>query len=120
EHYAPAIAAELRRRGHDAISVNDHADLVGLADDRLLAIAASELRAVVTENWPDFDRAMQAAAAAGADSYGVVFTSPKQLPRSKASIGLFVCVLGAFLQRNPADDALLNSYRWLPQPGRKG
>ena len=46
--------------------------------------------------------------------YGVLFTSRKQLPRSKKTIGLYVRVLDDFLTRHPTEDALLDSYRWLP------
>ena len=46
--------------------------------------------------------------------YGVLFTSRKQLPRSKKTIGLYVRVLDDFLSRHSAEDAMLNSYGWLP------
>lgn len=45
--------------------------------------------------------------------HGVVFTSRRKLPRSRDTIGLYVRTLDEFLREHPADDALLNSSRWL-------
>lgn len=46
--------------------------------------------------------------------YGVVFSSRRQLPRSRETIGLSVDVLDDFLARHPAVDALRDTPRWLP------
>lgn len=116
ELYSQAIAAGLRERGHDAISVHERADLEGLRDDRLFLQLAGERRALVTENWADFQTEMRRAADTGRTHYGVLFTSPRQMPRSSKTIGLYVRVLDDFLRRHPDEDALLNSYRWLPGP----
>lgn len=115
ELYSETIAEELRAHGHDAISVHERADLEGLAGAQLFDLAAGERRAILTENWSDFQEQMQQAAHAGRDHYGVLFTSRRQLPRSRRTIGLYVRILDDFLRRHPAEDALLNSYRWLPE-----
>ena len=60
---------------------------------------------------------MRAAARSGRDHPGVLFTSRARLPRSKQTIGLYIRVLDDFLKRHPDVEALLNSYRWLPEPG---
>jgi hypothetical protein len=114
EHYAKVIAEQLRERDHDVICVTERPDLIGLKDAQLFPLMPVERRAIVTENWPDYQREMQKAAGSGMTHYGVLFTSRKQLPRSKNTIGLFVRILNDFLSRHPAEDALLNSYRWLP------
>lgn len=114
ELYSKQIAEQLRERGHDVVSVTERPDLQGLLDTDLFALMAAERRAILTENWADFGRAMEAASATGTTHYGVVFTSRQQLPRSRNTIGLFVRVLDDFLDRHHAEDALLNSYRWLP------
>ena len=114
EHYAKVIAEQLRERDHDVICVTERADLIGLKDAQLFPLMPVDRRAIVTENWPDYQREMQKAAGSGMTHYGVLFTSRKQLPRSKNTIGLFVRLLDDFLSRHPAEDALLNSYRWLP------
>lgn len=119
ELYAQSIASELRDRGHDVISVHERSDLEGLQDSDLFQAIIGEHRALLTENWADFKREMEKAAAAGQDHYGVVFTSRGRMPRGKNTIGLYVRVLDDFLERHPDEDALLNSSRWLPEPGRE-
>jgi hypothetical protein len=114
ELYSKQIAEQLRERGHDVFSVTERPDLQGLLDTDLFALMAAERRAILTENWADFGRELEKADAAGGTHYGVVFTSRQQLPRSRNTIGLYVRVLDDFLERHPAEDALLNSYRWLP------
>lgn len=50
----------------------------------------------------------------GLDYYGVLFTSSRRMPLNKKTVGLFLRVLEDFLNRHPAEDALLNAYLWLP------
>jgi hypothetical protein len=57
---------------------------------------------------------MRKAEERGTTHFGVLFTSRKQLPRSKETIGLFVRVLDDFLDRHPAVGALADTYHWLP------
>jgi hypothetical protein len=115
EHYSSSIARGLRERGHDVFAVTERPDLVGRADSELFAVMAAERRAIVTENWGDFQRELQNAAATGLTHCGVLFTSRKQLPRGKDTIGLYVSVLDDFLMRHPAEDALVGTYVWLPE-----
>jgi hypothetical protein len=115
EHYSKVIAEQLRGRAHDVVSATERPDLTGLEDFELFQLMPAERRAILTENWADFQREMRKAEAEGLIFYGVLFTSSKQMPRSKNTIGLYVGVLDDFLQRHPAEDALLNSYRWLPE-----
>lgn len=118
ELYSQAIAVGLRELGHDVISVHERPDLEGLKDEQLFPLVAGERRAIVTENWPDYQKEMRKAAEAGLDHYGVLFTSRSQMPRSKQTIGLYIRVADDFLVRHPAEDAILNSYRWLPEPSQ--
>ncbi len=114
EHYSKRIAQELRDRGHDVVAVTERPDLEGLDDLELFPLMPVERRAILTENWGDFQRLLNEAAAVGATHYGVVFTSRRQLARGRHTIGLYVRVLDDFLSRSPAEAALLNSFRWLP------
>lgn len=109
ELYSKEIAEQLRKLGHDVVAVTERVELVGLADEQLFALMPAERRAVVTENWAHF-----APLIPHIDHCGVLFTSAKRLPRGRSTIGLFVRVLDEFLRANPAEDALLNSFRWLP------
>ena len=114
EHYTKRIAEQLRERGHDVVAVTERPDLEGLRDVELFSFMSAERRAMLTENWGDFSALIERAAAEGTNHYGVLFTSRRKLPRNRNTIGLYVRVLDDFLQRHLADDAILNSYRWLP------
>ena len=114
EHYSKTIAEQLRRKSHDVVAVTERPELIGAPDEQLFRQMPAERRAIVTENWPHFEPLLRVAADDGLDHYGVVFTSRKALPRGKGTIGLYVRVLGAFLQASPRADALRNGYCWLP------
>jgi hypothetical protein len=114
ELYAKQIAELLRERGHDVVSVKERPELEGLSDDDLFRSMQAEQRAILTENCADFDRLLREATEHGTTHYGIVFTSRRQLPRSRETIGLYVRILADFLGRHPGTDAILNSSRWLP------
>ena len=114
ELYSKQIAQRLRERGHDVVSVKERRELEGLSDGDLFALMPAEQRAILTENWADYDRRMRRATDEGTTHYGIVFTSRRQLPRSRETIGLYVRVLDDFLRRHPAVDALMNTSDSLP------
>jgi predicted nuclease of predicted toxin-antitoxin system len=113
EHYSPKIAAELRARGHDAISVHDRPTLLALPDTALLDAMIAEGRAIVTENVGDFVPLARRLALEGRDHFGLILTSSAALPRSRNTIGRHVRALDAFLAERPANDALRNQVAWL-------
>lgn len=82
EMHAPAVAARLRDRGHDAVAVKERADLIGLPDEELLGAATADRRAVVTENVKDFAALHRRITAAGQRHSGLVFTHSRRFPRS--------------------------------------
>jgi hypothetical protein len=106
EHYSRRIAVELRKRRHDVVSAQEREDLRGLGDRELWNIAAAEGRALMTEDVADFMPLVREAAGEGTRHFGVVFTSPRSLPRGARTIGLYVKRLHVFLPDRPADDAL--------------
>ena len=107
EQYSTEIAAQLRSDGYDVASAHD-VGLVGIADRPLLETAATEERALVTNNVRDFAPLAVSWAAEGRDHHGLIFTSDRSLPRSRNTIGLFVDVLRRLLDAEPATDALRN------------
>jgi Domain of unknown function (DUF5615) len=113
EHYSPKIAAELRKHGHDAVSAKERNDLRGLGDRELWKVASVEGRALMTENVADFMPLVREVWAEGADHSGIVFTSPRSLPRGAETIGRYVKELGTFLRERPAGDGLANEVWWL-------
>lgn len=117
EHYSPTIAIELRELGHDVASVTERDDLRGLGDRELWGFASAEGRALMTENVADFMPLVREAAAQGERHFGVVFTSPRSLPRGPRTIGVYVERLDSFLRDCPADDALADQVLWLSPDG---
>jgi hypothetical protein len=113
EHYSPTIAEELRKAGHDVVSVLERDDLRGLQDRELWGHASVDRRALMTENVADFAPLVHEAAAQGDRHWGVVFTSPRSMPRGVGTIGLYVDVLDAFLREHPGGEALLDQVAWL-------
>lgn len=116
EHYSAVIAAELRGRGHDVRAVAERPDRSGLDDRSLLAAAAREGRAVVTENVRDFLALGREALRDGSGHPGLALVSPRAYPRSRRDLGSLVRALDDLLAACPAEDALVNQARWLAAP----
>jgi Domain of unknown function (DUF5615) len=103
EMYAPAIALELRGRGHDCASVHDAASpvLAGSSDPEVLSAAQAGDRALVTENVRDFRPLEAELIARGGHHPGLVYTSNRQYPRGHpATAGRLVRALDAVLRKN--------------------
>jgi hypothetical protein len=95
------------------VAVQELADLRESSDRQLLEAARSQRRALLTEDVAHFARLARELAAEGSTHFGLVFTSPKSMPRSRSTIGLYVRVLAAFLDANEGDDALVDQICWL-------
>lgn len=104
EMYAPAVAVELRARGHDVLSVHE-ADpvLVGASDAEVLSTAVSAERVLVAENVRDF-RPLEVGILEGGDHHhGIVYTSDRQFPRgAPTTTGDLVRALDSLLHASPA------------------
>jgi predicted nuclease of predicted toxin-antitoxin system len=112
EHYSPVLAEQLRAAGHDVVSVQEREDLRSLGDWQLLMKAASEGRAVMTEDAKDFIPLAREAAAAGERHFGMILTSSRSLSRRKRAAGDVIERLDEFLADHPADDALADQVAW--------
>lgn len=113
EHFSPEIARQLRGHGHDVVAAPERVQLHGLPDDELLSTASRERRAIVTENVADFVALHRAAIVTGTDHFGLIFTSPRQFPRTRRAIGRLVRALDALLVSHPTDTALRGQTWWL-------
>ena len=91
--YSPDVAARLRTRGHDAVSVRERPDLAGKSDEELFAAMAEEDRTIVTNNVLDFVPLFRNALASGARHAALFLTDDRTTPRSKAGVGRFVSML---------------------------
>lgn len=80
EHIWAYLAKLLREQGFDVVHVNE-ADLVGTPDDKIMAYAVGEHRAVVTFNIRDFIPLAVQYYEDGEEHYGVVLSN--QLSRGE-------------------------------------
>lgn len=112
EMYSPAIAAELRRRGHDVLAVQELPGGPGMVDDALLHRARDDGRALLTENVADFLAVHAAFLEAGDRHCGLIFASNASFPRGRAStVGALVKALGQLLSTSADLDT---DILWLP------
>jgi predicted nuclease of predicted toxin-antitoxin system len=111
-HYSPAIATELRARGHDVMAVSDRG-WEPEDDASLLALCTQELRALLTTNVSDFTAIARAWAVEGRQHSGLVFTSDVSMPRGRNAIGRSLEALDGLMRANPADDAFADRVHWL-------
>jgi predicted nuclease of predicted toxin-antitoxin system len=86
EMLPPASAAELTRRGHDAIHVNDLA-LAGQDDTLVFDTAVAQGRIVVTENFADYATLLDQRLRNDEPCVPVVFVRKTDLPRRGALAG---------------------------------
>jgi len=113
EMLSPAIARELRARGHDVEAVARHPDRETLPDPEVLALARAEHRAVVTNNVRDYRPLHhEAIVPGGPGHYGMIFM-PGSYRRTKADTGRIITALEAKLTLYPGDDDLANGEDWL-------
>lgn len=113
EHSSHAIAEQLRAHGHDVLAIVERADLREREDDEVLAWAAGNGRAVVTENAGDFLRLHADYLSRGRPHVGLILTTSDKFPRTGASLGRLVTALDELLQILQAEDALSSAAHWL-------
>jgi predicted nuclease of predicted toxin-antitoxin system len=113
EMLSPAIARELRDRGHDAEAVAEHPSREALSDPEVLALARAEHRAVVTGNLRDLRPLHhEAITPGGPGHYGMIFI-PGTYRRTRNDTGKIITALEAILTEHPAEDSLANGEAWL-------
>jgi predicted nuclease of predicted toxin-antitoxin system len=113
EMLSPAIARELRSRGHDVEPVAGVPGREGLSDPEVLALARAERRAVVTSNLRDFRPLHhQAITPGGAGHFGMIFM-PGNYRHTKADTGRIIAALEALLTQYPGEKDLANGEAWL-------
>jgi len=111
-HYSPAIAVQLRERGHDvstAIERGWHTE----GDEVLLEICTNEERALLTNNVADFAVIAGRWAIEGRRHCGLIFTSDASMPRDRGSIGRYVEALDELLSSNLSEAAFADRTHWL-------
>ena len=113
EHYSPAIAQQLRKRGHDVVSASETDELKNLEDTDLLTWSIGQRRALVSENASDFLPLHEDCLTRGRRHYGIVLTNPRRFPRTRAGIGRLVRALEGLLTEASTTEALRADLHWL-------
>lgn len=75
---------------------------------------SQERRAVVTDSVKDFQPIHERIVAVGEEHFGMLFSLEPTMPRSKATVSLWVSALNDFLEDHSAEDALRNRTHFLP------
>ena len=108
EMIAATVAEQLRRRGHDVVALQDASmqRLRGVDDCLVLGHAASDRRAVVTDNVPDFFDCHRRRLEAQRTHHGLLLFSNDTFPRHRHDVfvGHLVRALEAELAAHPGDD----------------
>ena len=113
EMLSPAIANELRARGHDIEAIAGHPARQALPDPDVLALARAEHRALATNNLRDFRPLHhEAISPGGAGHYGMIF-SPGTYRRTRDDTGKIITALDAILTDHPGEKDLANGETWL-------
>ncbi len=110
EQLSPQIAALLRQRGYDILSVADRTDLAGRSDRIILEVASSELRAVVTNNIKDF-RPLAADRLARGQAHGGLILLPSSRTRTRAAVTALADAIESVLRQHP--HGLSSSELWI-------
>lgn len=111
-HYSRIIAEELRTKGHDVVAAVERG-CDREADEPLLALCATERRALLTNNVADFIAIARRWSAQGQQHAGLIFTSDASLPRTCGTIGTYLMLLDELLAQHPAQDGFADRVHWL-------
>ena len=84
------IARQLREAGHDVTAVVEDRELIGSADEDVLARATADGRCVVTANVRDFAALHAQWASAGRSHGGIVYVVTRVFPQDRSFLGAVV------------------------------
>lgn len=113
EMYPPALALQIRDRGHDAIAVAERAELRSRPDPAVFEAAQTERRTVVTENIRDYVPLAAEWDRRGRLHHGLVLVHRGRYPRGAAgTIGRMVTELDRLLNEHPTDEPT-SLWHWL-------
>jgi hypothetical protein len=113
EMLSPAIARELRTRGHDVQAIQEHPEWRSIDDRRVVELARAEHRVIVTDNLVDMRPLhYEAITPGGPGDHGMIFI-PGGYPRTRGDTGRIITALEEKLATRPGDDDLANGEDWL-------
>ena len=110
EQLSPQIAVSLRQAGYDLVAVAERDDLVGSSDGVVFEVAATEERAVITNNVKDF-RPLAAERLAQGRTHAGLILLPSKRTRTRAAVASLAGSIEEVLRGHP--DGLSCSERWI-------
>jgi predicted nuclease of predicted toxin-antitoxin system len=110
EQLSPEIAALLRQTGYDVVAVAERDDLVGRSDRVVLEVAATEERAVITNNVKDF-RPLAAERLAQGRTHAGLILLPSKRTRTRAAVATLARAIEKVLRDHP--DGLAGGEHWI-------
>jgi len=111
----PAIADQLRKRGHDVRSIQaDQTWLSGRDDSVVLEEAGRMQRALVSDNVRHFVPLHHQFQAEQRQHGGLLLADSKSYPRGKKTVGVWIRGLEHVLQRHASAEFTPNLIEWLP------
>jgi predicted nuclease of predicted toxin-antitoxin system len=117
EMFPPSVAEGLRRRGIDAVAIQETPSMRGLPDPEVFVAAQLDERCLVTENVPDFVQVEAAwRSEQEAPHHGLVLVAPGAFPRHHRQIvGRLVKALAATVEAGCPEPGTVG---WLQPPPR--
>src|SRR5215472_8320991 len=106
------MAEQLIRRGHDVVTAAD-AGLAGIDDAQVLAAAARDGRAVVTNNIRDFRPLHASYLTMNAVHYGIVLVPTSRYSLARDQLGTLITALDRLLVQLATEDALRDTEYFL-------
>lgn len=110
EHLSADLALELRSRGLDVEAITERPARRGLFDDQVMALAAAEDRAVVTNNVKDFRPIAAGRTAEGTGHPGLILL-PSTRNRTRSAIQALADGIEEIMRANP--DGIEGGERWV-------
>lgn len=120
EHLDPALAVELRARGHDVRTVVEDVALKGRGDAELLDHAAARGLVIATYDARDFLRLIDEREHTSRPVHGILVISARSFPSGSRGHGRLLRALLAVLERHRSNAPLPTRVVWLaPAAGEK-
>jgi len=110
EQLSAQIAVLLRQAGYDVVAVVERDELVGRSDRVVLEVAATEERAVITNNVKDFRPLAGERLAQGRTHAGLILL-PSKRTRTRAAVATLAGAIEKVLHDHPA--GLAGGERWI-------
>ncbi len=111
EHFSFQIAELLRERGLEVDAVVERSDLPGAPDSRVMAVAAEEQRAVVTNNVKDF-RSIAAERLTDGRGHAGLILVPSRRGRRRDHAGALANAIEALMRAHP--EGIADAEQWVP------